>query len=116
MSDNNEKSPAAISLEREQARQRMKAVKGDLDTGLEDTFPASDPVSMTSTGIPAGRADADEAKRVHSSADAYTTDIAAVSRKDAAKLFGDVRELIRENPLTAAGIVAAVAFVWGATK
>lgn len=116
MSDKNEKSPAAISLAREQARQRMSAAKGDLDTGLEDTFPASDPVSMISTGIPAGRTDTDEATRVHSSADAYTTDIAAVSRKDAAKLFSDVRELIKENPLTAVGIVAALAFVWGASR
>lgn len=45
-------SPAAASLDRERAAR----VEGTLDEGLEDTFPASDPVSATSTttsGAPA---------------------------------------------------------------
>ena len=57
-------SPAVKSMKIEQAVQRKRASKGDLDTGLEDTFPASDPVSATHTAVPAGRTDADEADRV----------------------------------------------------
>jgi hypothetical protein len=116
MPDNNEKSPAVVSMEREQAAQRKRAEKGDLDTALEDTFPASDPVSMTTTGVPTGRTDADEATRVHSNADAYTTDSSVAVQKDAVKLFGDIGRLIRENPITAVGVVAAIAFCWGASR
>jgi len=57
-------SPAVESFKKEQAEQSKKAAKGDLNSALEDTFPASDPVSSTSTGIPAGRTDSDEAERV----------------------------------------------------
>jgi hypothetical protein len=45
------KSPAVRSLEREQ-REQKKREDEDLEEGLEDTFPASDPVSVTSTSIP----------------------------------------------------------------
>jgi hypothetical protein len=51
-------SPAVASLDDEQARER--AVRADLNQGLEDTFPASDPVSGTATTT-AGRT-ADTAK------------------------------------------------------
>lgn len=48
-----EKSPAVKSLRKEQAQQaRKRAAKGggdDLERGLKDSFPASDPVSATST-------------------------------------------------------------------
>jgi ElaB/YqjD/DUF883 family membrane-anchored ribosome-binding protein len=54
-------SPAVRSMEIEQAKQRDRASKGALETGLEDTFPASDAVSVTSTAVPTGRADVDEA-------------------------------------------------------
>lgn len=47
------KSPAVKSLEREQSKQkretRRQIAEGELEEGLEDTFPASDPVSVTST-------------------------------------------------------------------
>jgi len=49
-------SPAAQSYRKEQDRQRASAASGALDKGLEQTFPASDPVSATITSIPAGRA------------------------------------------------------------
>ncbi len=64
MASPNETSPAVESMKREQARQRRKGSKGELDKGLEDTFPASDPVSITRTSIPAGRTDHEEAERV----------------------------------------------------
>lgn len=68
MSHDANNSPAVRSMKKEQSEQRTKAAKGELDKGLEDTFPASDPVSTTSTGIPAGRADAEEADKVKNTA------------------------------------------------
>ncbi|PWJ81022.1 hypothetical protein C7441_111143 [Pseudaminobacter salicylatoxidans] len=48
------KSPAVRSLEREQRKQAKDEDEQKLEEGLEDTFPASDPVSVTSTSIPGG--------------------------------------------------------------
>lgn len=51
------KSPAVRSLEREKREQAAKpedVVEQELEEGLEDTFPASDPVSVTSTSHPGG--------------------------------------------------------------
>ncbi|MGX5722326.1 hypothetical protein [Shinella zoogloeoides] len=50
---NNPVSPAVISLLNEQAEQTAKC-KTRLDKGLEDTFPASDPVSVTHTATATG--------------------------------------------------------------
>ena len=48
------KSPAVKSLEREKRKQKKDADEREeeLEEGLEDTFPASDPVSVTSSSIP----------------------------------------------------------------
>ena len=54
-------SPAVQSLKQEQ---RKRPRKDTLDEGLKETFPGSDPVSVTSTSIPAGRTDPEEAKKV----------------------------------------------------
>lgn len=54
-------SPAVESLRKEQ---RRKPAKSDLDEGLKETFPGSDPVSVTTTSIPAGRTDRKEASKV----------------------------------------------------
>ena len=43
------KTAAVRSLEQEK---RAENPEQELEEGLEDTFPASDPVSITSTGIP----------------------------------------------------------------
>lgn len=115
MADEVKKSPAVISMEREQAERRDREEKGDLDTALEDTFPASDPVSMTFTGIPAGRTDTDRAAHVRANADAYPANV-AVLEKDAKTLVTDLGRFVKQNPLTVAGFVAAVAFVYGATR
>jgi hypothetical protein len=53
------KSPAVKSLEREKRKQERKSQTGgleeeELEEGLEDSFPASDPVSVTSSTIPGG--------------------------------------------------------------
>ncbi|PBC10095.1 hypothetical protein [Mesorhizobium sp. WSM3859] len=45
------KTPAVRSLEHEKHREIEEE---ELEEGLEDTFPASDPVSITSTSIPGG--------------------------------------------------------------
>jgi len=55
-------SPAVKSLEQAKAAE-AKSPKDALDRGLEDTFPASDPVSSTSTSVPAGRADKEAANK-----------------------------------------------------
>ena len=54
--DEKKKSPAVKSLEREKRRQKHEADvrEEELEEGLEDTFPASDPVSVTSSSIPGG--------------------------------------------------------------
>ena len=49
-----DKSPAVASLNKEQSRDQ-RASEDELEEGLEDTFPASDPVSATSTAV-SGRA------------------------------------------------------------
>ena len=52
------KSPAVKSLEREQRKQKQGSDaderEEELEEGLEDTFPASDPVSVTSSSISGG--------------------------------------------------------------
>jgi hypothetical protein len=54
--DDAKKSPAVKSLEREKRTQKQQADEREeeLEEGLEDTFPASDPVSVTSSSIPGG--------------------------------------------------------------
>ena len=54
-------SPAVESLKQEQ---KKRPPKDALNEGLKETFPGSDPVSVTTTSIPAGRTDAEEAKKV----------------------------------------------------
>ena len=52
--DSSDKSPAVVSLNREQSQDKGEP-SDELEEGLEDTFPASDPVSITSTAV-SGRA------------------------------------------------------------
>lgn len=154
-------SPAVQSMEIEQAEQRERAVKNDLDTGLEDSFPASDPVSATHSAVPAGRTDADEADRVrqqsteeefslvdqalrstgevrHSERANDSRDALGALRRDVDRMAGTATEVasgatslakseartlvksiedkIRERPIAAVAVVAALAFVFGATR
>lgn len=51
------KSPAVKSLEREKRGQEASSTderEEELEEGLEDSFPASDPVSIISTTVPGG--------------------------------------------------------------
>ncbi len=55
-----EKSPAVKSLRKEQAEQRRegkKTTEEKLERGLEDSFPASDPVAVASPTIKSGEPD-----------------------------------------------------------
>lgn len=54
------KTPAVRSLERE--RHHEANAEQELEEGLEDTFPASDPVSITGTSISGGPARPGKAK------------------------------------------------------
>ncbi|MBB4279204.1 hypothetical protein [Rhizobium mongolense] len=157
---NPDESPAVQSMKREQAEQRKRSRKGELEKGLEDTFPASDPVSVTHTTAPSGRVDAEAAERVQRQRDPETPDekspladeVLAANRKRSEVSRGEIKALrsevsrlsesatglasgtariakvqarsfvyeieehVRARPLTAVGIVAAVAYLWGATR
>lgn len=56
------KSPAVRSFENE--RHLKKDPQEELEEGLEDTFPASDPVSITGTAIPGAPKSPGKPKRV----------------------------------------------------
>jgi ElaB/YqjD/DUF883 family membrane-anchored ribosome-binding protein len=156
-------SPAVRSIEIEQAAQRERALKGDLDAGLEDSFPASDPVSATTTAVPAGRTDPDEADRVRKqsatdedfplveqalrstgegrhavdgndarrdglralrrdvdriaeTASEVASGATSLAQSEVRSFVRDVEGRIRERPIAAVAIVAALAFVFGATR
>ncbi|WFS02086.1 hypothetical protein [Rhizobium tumorigenes] len=109
---NNPISPAVASLLKEQNVQRVLG-KDSLEQGLEDTFPASDPVSHTISSIPQGRADSEQAEKVRDWKDDATT-VAIGSSVN--RILADVKTTVTDNPLTAVSIVAALAFIWGATR
>lgn len=103
------KSPAVLSLELEQSRRSEVGTDDQLDRALEDTFPASDPVSHTSSSIPTGRADTNEAERVRQE----VTDNADAAVLQTKSLIGEVRQTIRAHPVTSMAIVAALSYIWG---
>jgi hypothetical protein len=114
MPEETKKSPAVQAYEDDKARQRDRKADDDLDKGLEDSFPASDPVSMTRSSVPAGRIDTGTAERVKANAGA------PVSTPDVpftvSTVLGSIRTIIRDRPLTAVGVVAAVGYLWGVTR
>lgn len=126
MSKNPKKSSAVQSMEDEQARQREMQEKGELDEGLEESFPASDPVSATRTSIPSGRtngADTDDIdyeddlaentrRRLHRSRQVVARDVEDTAQDTLSAL----RQQIRDRPLAAVGIAAALAYLWGLTR
>ncbi|WJH38460.1 hypothetical protein N7E02_07525 (plasmid) [Aliirhizobium terrae] len=125
----NEKSPAVNALEAEQAQQRSA---GALDEGLEDTFPASDPVSATTTAIPSGtglsvKSDAPHVDEALQSILEHRDDPYVEPREHLAALRDEaeslqyraadnVRDRIRRNPWQAIGLAAAVGFIVGITR
>ncbi|MFC3073198.1 hypothetical protein [Shinella pollutisoli] len=133
----NSNSPAVQSLRREQAGQAARSSKSRLQEGLEETFPASDPVSVTHTAT-AG-ADPDEAgterpglhpsdadpldelealrrdvKRLRHQVGSVTTGMGGLARSEMQALQRDARHAVRQRPLSSLGLVAAVSFTIGA--
>jgi ElaB/YqjD/DUF883 family membrane-anchored ribosome-binding protein len=82
-------SPAAESYRRENER---RTVRAELDEALEDTFPASDPVSATRTTTP-GKA--------------------TVETIDTKGLQATVESKIRARPFAAVALAAGLGFIFG---
>lgn len=57
-----DQSPAVQSLKQEKARTKTLSPDEELEKGLEESFPASDPVSVTSPSVSTGRVDPDDTK------------------------------------------------------
>ena len=72
-----DESPAVRSIKKERARQRTGVGKSQLDEGLEDTFPASDPVAATDTTV-AGRAGIASGNRQSARSDALNDEFPLV--------------------------------------
>ncbi len=144
------KSPAVQAYNKHRDEQRA-GQKDPLDEGLEDTFPAPDPVSgaqSTTTitqdpnavvdeeryplvedalrtkgeigksgddrdGIGAFRRDA---SRLSDQASEVASGAVAVGKDEAKSVLQSIEDIVRERPLTAVGIVAALAWFWGATR
>jgi ElaB/YqjD/DUF883 family membrane-anchored ribosome-binding protein len=90
MQTGNSISPAAESYRREQERQ---VVRGELDEALEDTFPASDPVSMT-----------------HTTRSGKAPVATNMSMRQA------LESTVRARPIAAIAIAAGVGFIFGLTR
>lgn len=116
--DNDPVSPAVKSFINEQAEQTAKR-KTRLDEGLEDTFPASDPVSVThtatATGATAVQAEPHESERLglHPSNDssASTDDHAAelhAIRRDLENLRDRFRATTSDTRRTARAKASAI--------
>lgn len=146
-------SPAVLSLLNAQAERENSKEIDDLEAGLEQTFPASDPVSATHSSAAGIKAEPDrsidseyplveEALRsaggVPNENDAdYVEDVAALqrdvsrladkvgevaggtaylARRRASSWVTGVEDTVRERPLAAVGLIAALAYLWGATR
>ena len=143
--DRSQKIPRRQSYNAEKARSGAT-----LEQGLEDTFPASDPLSATqpavtstidgnnkvdreeaplvddalkSTGEFSGAEDRGrvyslrrDAARLSDQASKVASGAVAAGKAEAKSIIQNVEEMVRERPLTAVGIVAAVTWFWGATR
>ena len=88
--DNDPVSPAVISLLNEQAEQTAKR-KTRLDKGLEDTFPASDPVSVTHTATATGSTAAAAEPRESERLGLHPSNDPSVSTDDHAAVLHEIR-------------------------
>ena len=97
-------SPAVQSMKKEQTEQK-KHERGELTRSLEQTFPASDPMSTTHSSIPSGRIDLDEARKV-----------AEEFEYRGKSLRVQIENYVRHRPLMALGIAAAVGYLCGISR
>lgn len=127
-------SPAVQSLLDEQSRQTAKRKSG-LEKGLEDTFPASDPVAVTST-VTAGGTDAETSEPLGLHPTGYADrshhaqlralrgelaslreragEMAAGAKASARSEVKALERMVAEKPLMTLGMVAAASFLIGA--
>ena len=108
MANQNNISPAVRSLQNEQGDRDRRGTEGDLDKALEDTFPASDPVAMSSTTGPSDHTGNERSRRRSSASSDVKGSIDGY--------VADIESRIREKPLAAAAIVAALAWLYGRTR
>jgi ElaB/YqjD/DUF883 family membrane-anchored ribosome-binding protein len=95
-------SPAVQSLRKEQKQQRSRPAN-ELDKALEDTFPASDPASLTHTAVAGGTGlEEDRSGPQEQSSNKFAA--FAVERR------------IRERPIASLLAAAAIGFVFGVTR
>lgn len=114
MANQNTISPAVRSLQNEQSDQERRGTEGDLDKALKDTFPASDPVAMSSTTGPSDHVGGSGSSR---SARAPRTERVTSEVKGSIDGYvADLEARIREKPLAAAAIVAGLAWLYGRTR
>lgn len=123
----NDKSPAVQALELERARQESS---DPLDEGLEDSFPASDPVSATISVIPARASHSNatsDTPRVDEALESvleHRNDPYVEPREQLSALrdeieslryrvTGDVRTRIRAQPWRAVGLSVIAGFIFG---
>ena len=125
-------SPAVVSLLNEQAEQTVRR-KTRLDKGLEDTFPASDPVSVTNSATATGttppdsdagsgeqlrtmRRDVENLRRRIGAAGAGTGRLARAEAEAEARIQQRLQRAVLEKPLAALGLAAAIAFLLGTMR
>ncbi|TCQ05968.1 hypothetical protein C8J34_10651 [Rhizobium sp. PP-F2F-G36] len=105
MANQNDISPAVRSLQNEQGDRERRGTDSDLDKALEDTFPASDPVAVSST------------TGDNRSSRSYRRPSASSDVKGSLDGYlADIEGRIREKPLAAAAIVAGLAWLYGRTR
>jgi len=113
-------SPAVQSMRKEQKEQRTRARMSELDTGLEGTFPASDPISATRSAVSVVRVDAEAANSAMRQQAAFGSPLvsktARTAKADGWSAVREIEDRIRKQPLTAVAVVAALAWVFGATR
>jgi ElaB/YqjD/DUF883 family membrane-anchored ribosome-binding protein len=85
-------SPAAKSYRRENER---RTVRAELDEALEDTFPASDPISATRTTKPGG------------------TKLETIDNES---FRATIESRIRARPFAAVALAAGLGFIFGLTR
>jgi hypothetical protein len=104
-----DESPAVQSLRNEQRRQQRKASPSELDKALEDTFPASDPLSTTQTAVsgPTVSDGADE-ERPHGDRFEQSASVDMQRESNVAAPSGDQIPIDQSNPRLRLGSPSAL--------
>lgn len=116
MPERNE-SPAVQSLRKEQKRQQRNGPASELDKALENTFPASDPASVTHTSAMGAIALEDKAGDTPGSVLARRKDQSGSSMGSNTDLSTlGIGRRIREKPIASVLAAMAIGFAFGLTR